>query len=320
MELVWNFVLFAAGVGLLVTGAWALVKGGARIAAVLGVSPVVVGLTIVAWGTSAPELFVSLVAALRGSSALMLGNVIGSNVANVGLILGTAVLLVPVNVEPGLARREIPLLMVATVVFTVLCWNGELTRLDGLLLVLVFGVFMTATLRRAKRKGTEARVELAEGPRVLAKRGVLVNALLVVGGVVGLTLGGELIVHSAILLAKRVGASEAFIGLTLVAVGTSLPELATSLIATVRRESDIALGNIIGSNLFNLLAVAGPVALIHPVAGQATLRTHQLPGMIILTLLVPLVCVGGLNIKRIWGPILLLVYAGLMVWWQLSGV
>lgn len=320
MALLLDLMFFFAGVGFLVVGAWALVTGGARIAALLGIPPVVVGLTIVAFGTSAPELFVSLVAALRGNSDLMLGNVIGSNVANIGLILGSAVLLVPVSVEKNLMRLEIPLLMMTTGVFTVLGWDTRLTRLDGLLLVMVFLVFMTVTLRRGRLDNIIATDTPGEAPPVLARRGLLINSLLVLAGIAGLTLGGELIVDSAVKVAARLGASEAFIGLTLVAIGTSLPELATTLVAAMRRQSDIALGNIIGSNLFNMLAVAGPVVLVRPVTGQDTLRTHQLPGMILLTLLLPLACVRGPTIRRIWGPVLLMLYVGMMVWWQRSGV
>ena len=315
-----DLLLFAVGVSLLVGGAWLLVTGGARIASLLGVPPVFVGLTVVAWGTSAPELFVSLIATLRGNSVMMLGNIIGSNVANIGLILGMAACTVTVTVDKTLRKRQIPLLLCVTLLFTVLCWDLRLSRWDGLILVVVFVVFMAVTLRDAKRGKSHTQVQSAREPTVLARRGILVNSLLVFLGVVCLGGGGELIVHTAVSMATRLGASEAFIGLTLVAVGTSLPELATTRVATVRRESDIALGNIIGSNLFNLLAVAGPVAAFLPVAGEVTLRTHQLPGLIVMTLLLPLVCSRSQAIKRVWGPILLLSYTAVMVWWWWAGV
>jgi len=315
-----DLVIFAVGVSLLVAGAWLLVTGGARIASLLGVSPVVVGLTIVAWGTSAPELFVCLVAALRGNTELMLGNVIGSNIANIGLILGTAICLVPVTIDKGLGKREIPLLLGISVLFSFLCWDRSLSRLDGLVLVVGFFVFIFVTFQSTKQGGSRTQIKTAPEPVALAKRGVMVNFLLVVLGVVGLAGGGELIVRSAVSVARQLGASESFIGLTLVAVGTSLPEFATTIIATVRRQSEIALGNIIGSNLFNLLAVAGPVALIQPVTGENTLRTHQLPAMLLLTLLLPLVCVHSKAIRRFWGPPLLLLYVVVLVWWRKGGV
>lgn len=315
-----DLILFAVGVALLVAGAWFLVTGGARIASLLGVPPVIVGLTIVAWGTSAPELFVSLVAALRGKTELMLGNVIGSNLANIGLILGAAVSLTVVAIDKGLGKREIPLLMVVSILFSILCWDGMLSRLDGLILVAGFLVFMLVTLQSTKQGGARTQVKPAPEPVAFAKRGLLVNSLLVFLGIVGLAGGGELIVRSAVSMARQLGASEAFIGLTLVAIGTSLPELATTVIATIRRQSEIALGNIIGSNLFNILAVAGPVAMIRPVASGDTLRTHQLPAMLILTFLLPLICGHGHTIRRVWGPVLLLLYVAVLVWWRKGGV
>jgi cation:H+ antiporter len=316
-----ELLIFSAGVGLLVGSAWLLVTGGARIAAILGVHPVVVGLTVVAWGTSAPELFVSLVAGLRGNTELMLGNVIGSNLANLGLILGTAALVFPVTVDRGLGRREIPLLLIATFLFSALCWDLELGRADGLVLVLFFGLFMALTIRSTRRGGERAD---SRSPAALVavsqRRGILVNSVLVLIGIGGLTAGGHLIVTSAVAMATRLGASEALIGLSLVAVGTSLPEFATTLIAALRRENDIALGNIIGSNLFNLLAVAGPVALIHPLSGQPDLRSHQLPGMLILTLVLPLVVARSSRVGRVSATVLLVLYAAIMTWWLTAGV
>ncbi len=315
-----DVLLFLVGICLLVGGAWLLVTGGARIAGLLGVHPVVVGLTVVAWGTSAPELFVCLVAALRGSSDLMLGNVIGSNLANLGLILGLAALLRPVTVEPFLRRLEVPLLLAATVLFAALAWDFSLSRIDGIALLLVFGMFMIVTLRSATAGGDRARSAPCPDASLAGRKGILFNAVLVVLGVGGLTGSGHLIVSSALNLAAFFGVSEALIGLTMVAVGTSLPELATTIVASVRKEGDIALGNIVGSNLFNLLAVAGPVALIRPLSGPPDLRSHQLPGMILLTLLVPIVVAGRASVGRGWGLVLLLFYAGVLIWWLSTGV
>jgi cation:H+ antiporter len=337
-------LLFAVGVGLLVGGAWLLVSGGSRIAALLGVAPVVIGLTVVAFGTSAPELFVCLVAALRGSADLTLGNVIGSNLANIGLILGLAALIMPVEVDRRLGRLEVPLLVVATALFAIQGWNLWYSRLDGALLTLLFLVFMVITVcsaagRAADHAADQAAARAARSPAGVDRKAVAaaarliesaaadrrgralsISCLLVLLGIGGLTGGGQLIVDVSVRIATRLHVSEALIGLTLVAVGTSLPEMATTIIAAVRHQSGIALGNVVGSNLFNLLAVAGPVILIRPLTAEASLRSHQLPGLLLVTILLPLAIYRRRVLGRIWGAVLLLVYAGVMAWWMAAGV
>lgn len=314
-------LIFAAGIVLLVGGAWLLVTGGSRIASLLGVAPVVVGLTVVAFGTSAPELFVSLVAALRGNADLMIGNVVGSNLANIGLILGIAALIMPVAVDRELPKLEVPLLLAGTALFSVLCWDQQLGRLDGGLLFLLFWVFMISCLRTATTRGQHVGLQPSPPLSRVGRDGMVVNSVLVFLGIGGLTGGGHLIVSSAVGIATRLGASEAFIGLTLVAIGTSLPELATTVLAALRRESGIALGNVIGSNLFNLLAVAGPVALIQPLNRiEPSLRTHQLPALILITLLLPVMIHRREVVGRIWGCTLLCTYAAVMAWWFLAGI
>jgi cation:H+ antiporter len=326
VTLLLDLAIFAFGVALLVVGAWLLVTGGSRLAALLGVAPVVIGLTVVAFGTSAPELFVSLVAALRGSGGLMLGNVVGSNVANLGLILGATAMIAPVSVERGLMKREIPLLLGVSAGFALLCFDGTLERWEGLLLTALFGLFMVVTLRGARA----GRLDLApapapsaavaphrtvsDAPRGRAGRIALYGGLILLG-IGGLSGGGHLIVTAATDLALRMGVSEALIGLSLVAVGTSLPELATSLIAAARRESDIALGNIVGSNLFNLLAVAGPVAALRPVTAAGGVSGEQVLAMLVITFMLPLCVRGRHEIGRVAGSVLLATYVAIMVWW-----
>jgi len=317
--LLYEIIFFTLGVVLLVSGAWSLVTGGSRIAVQLGVAPVVIGLTVVAFGTSAPELFVCLVAAWRDNNDLMIGNVIGSNLANIGLILGSAALLMPVAVEKKLFRRQVPFLIFGTVVFALLCWDLVLSHIDGAVLSLLFVIFMVYTIRsslRQKSANLRASADLPVDPR---PTGMVMNVVMVVGGIGFLSLGGHLIVGSAVTIATELGASEAFIGLTLVAVGTSLPELATTVVASLRKESDIALGNVIGSNLFNILGVAGPVAMLQPVVTQAHIRTHQLPVLVVVTIL--LLFMGRQSqVSRIWGGALLCIYLGIMVGWYFSGV
>ena len=323
-------LVFAAGIVSLVVGAWLVVSGGTRIARYLGVAPVVVGLTVVAFGTSAPELFVSLVAVLRGNGGLMFGNVVGSNVANIGLILGLTTLVSPVAIESSLIRREIPLLIGVTFLFAALCFDHALSRWDGLVLIGIFAWFMWRTLRSARRGavvGEAANAPLvtvpADGSSTFRRDAwgrVAGQALVVMAGVAGLLIGGRLITDSAVSLAMRLGASETLIGLSLVAVGTSLPELATTVVAAKQGHSDLALGNIIGSNLFNILAVAGPVVVISPieVAGGAT--SPQVVSMLLLTLLLALAIGRRAQVNRVWGVVLLTVYALSVVSWLRGGV
>ena len=312
--------IFALGIGFLVYGAYLLVDGGSKVAAVLGVPPVVVGLTVVAFGTSAPELFVSLVGALRGNTGLVLGNVIGSNVANLGMILAVAAILRPVIVEKGLARQEVPLLLGATALFTWLAWDGELNRWDSLLLVAGFIAFMTFTLRSGDRGAVVATPPegLETPPPGRKLRQLMTGMGLVVLGIIGLAGGGQLIVTSALDLAARFAVSETLIGLTLVAVGTSLPELATTIIAARKNQDDLALGNIIGSNLFNILAVAGPVGLIQPLAEEGGQGRMQLLSMCLVTVLVfVMIVMRGGKIDRSRGWLLLVVYAAVMATWMI---
>ncbi len=312
---------FALGVAVLIGGAWTLVSGGTRVAAVLRVPAVVVGLTVVAFGTSAPELFVSLVGALRGNTGIALGNVIGSNVANLGLILAAAALLRPVKVERGLARREVPLMLAISVLFAAQVWDGQLSRIDAAVLAAGFLAFLLWTWRGAKRGQAAVPVppdvNVEPGHRL---RELVRGSALVLLGIVGLAGGGHLIVGAAVAMATRFGVSETLIGLTLVAVGTSLPELATTVVAAVRRQDDLALGNIVGSNIFNILAVAGPVGLVRPLVLPAGQGHLELGSMVALAaLLWVMVSLGGGDVGRRRGGALLAVYAVIMVVWTCTG-
>ncbi len=324
--------IFCAGVLALIVGAYALVEGGVKVARILGIPSVVVGLTVVAFGTSAPEFFVSLIGALRGSTALVLGNVIGSNVANLGLILAISGLLRPLVVGRDLARKEIPLMCAATVLFVVLAWDGTISRVDAGLLSAGFLVFMVWTLRRKRPpdESAECNSPTADDKTgaPLDLRGILFGALLTGTGILGLALGGKLITDSAVAMATSLGISESIIGLTMVAVGTSLPELATTVMAGVRREGDLALGNIVGSNLFNLLGVAGPVGLIRPLVSDpsaAPLLTlgplvvkfqFQVVTLLLITFLVLAMTIwGGPRFGRLRGGVLLVIYGLIMASW-----
>lgn len=323
-----DILIFALGLGLLIGGAWVLITGGTRVAAVLGLPPVVIGLTVVAFGTSAPELFVSVLGAMKGSTGLVLGNVIGSNVANLGLILGLAALLRPVTLEKVLLRTELPFMLVVSLVFAALAWDGSLSRPEGGILLAGFALFMGWTvLNRDRGAVVPLPPEVKISPERRGRE-LTVGSLQVVAGVAALAGGGQLLVDSAVRIALQFGVSETVIGLTLVAVGTSLPELATTIVAAFRRESDMAVGNIIGSNVFNILAVAGPVGLVWPLnvdgpqlpLGHLLLRPTpnqlQLASMGLLTLVVLVLALAGRGrLNRPAGGGLLALYILTMILW-----
>jgi cation:H+ antiporter len=268
-------ITLAGGIALLLLGGYVLVRAASSLASSFGVSPVVVGLTVVAFGTSAPELAVNSMAAVRGQSGLSFGNVIGSNLANLGLILGLSAVLKPLTIEGRIVVREIPMMLLATAAVLVLGLDPRLRpiadgyeRADGVMLLLLFCVFVYTAVGDVRRKRpvdpvVEQAREAAQFPEPRRRRAL--NGLLALLGLAGLYLGGELTVSGASALARAAGLSEAVIGLTVVAVGTSLPEMVTSLIAVQRGQFDIAVGNVVGSNIFNLLLVLGVTSSLAPV-------------------------------------------------------
>ena len=301
----------AIGFLLLVGGAEALVRGGARLARHLGVSPVVIGLTVVAIGTSAPELVVSLNAAMRGRPDLATGNVVGSNLANIGLILGVSGLLRPLPVALRLLKMEMPALVAATLVFVALALDRTLGRADGAVLFTGVILLILMNLRGARREGPEVVQEFDAA--FAQENGALRDALWVAVGLVALAAGGHLLVDAATAIARALGISELTIGLTLVAVGTSLPELATAVVAVLRDEVDIAVGNVVGSNLFNLLAVAGPTAILAPMPVNRHLLHLQLPILVALTLVLWALLRSGRTLQRWEAGCLLAAYAVTMI-------
>jgi cation:H+ antiporter len=306
-----DFVYSALGITLLVGGATLLVRGSSRLADLLGVPPVLIGLTVVAWGTSAPELVVALAAAAHDSPGIVLGNVIGSNLANTGLILGLAALLMRPKVERRLCVFDLPAMLAATALFVIFLADGAIGRLEGGVLMAAFAWVTFATIRAALIRPQD--VGTLERPKPLAK-GVTVNALVSLAGAAMLVYGGRLLVDSATQVAADLGVSETVIGLTLVAVGTSLPELATTLVAAVRRECGIAMGNVIGSNIFNLLAVAGPAALVRPVVLGPDGIWRETGGLIAITVILPLLLIGRERMSRLSGLLVLLIYGAFITW------
>lgn len=256
-------LMFVLGLAALIAGAEALVRGASRLAAAWGISPLVIGLTVVAFGTSAPEMAVSVGAAVAGTSDLAVGNVVGSNIANVLLILGISALVAPLLVAEQIIRQEIPVMIGASLVVVAMALDGRIGRVEaGMLftLVVVYSAFLVVQSRRASQAATDEFA--SEIPTSRWDRHWSVQAALVIGGLALLVLGADWLVGAAVTFAKVMGVSDLVIGLTVVAVGTSMPEIATSLIAALRGQRDIAVGNVVGSNIFNLLAVLGAAGVV----------------------------------------------------------
>lgn len=257
-------LLLLLGLVLLYFGAESLVRGSSSLALRLGVSPLLVGLTVVAFGTSAPEMVVSLKAALMGQGDISVGNVVGSNICNIGLILAFCCVVVPIRVASQIIRIDTPIMIGVTALAIGLLYDGQVTRIEGITLFGLLVVYVGFSIWLARRQPKDALAGEFEGEIKVSKKGLLVDLLLVVAGLVMLVFGARSLVDSAIVIAKAFGMSEAVVGLTIVAVGTSLPEFATSLVAAIKKEADIAVGNVVGSNIFNILGILGVSAAITP--------------------------------------------------------
>lgn len=307
-----NILLFAIGMTLLYCGSEWMVKGSSSLAFSFSIRPAIVGLTVVAFATSAPELLVSLIAACKGSSGISLGNILGSNVANIGLVLGTSALIMPLAVGRGLVRREIPYMIGVTGLFWLVCLDGQIGRIDGMILLAALGVFLIMGVMTARKNGIKEMPVPDRG-----KRKILRVMFFILMGMTGLLVGANLMVKSAIFMARQFGLSEAFIGLSIVAVGTSLPELATSVVAGARRESDISVGNVIGSNIFNICLVIGTIGLFNPMSVDMELMRFEFPAMFILSFVIFFFSRIGFMISRIEGLFYVLSFfsfVGLSYW------
>lgn len=296
---------------LLYLGAEWLVRGAAQIAAHLGVRPLIVGLVVVGFGTSMPEVVVSGLASLRGHSETALGNVIGSNIANSGLILAIATLIRPMRVDSGLLRREGPFMVVVTIAFWALAATGSYSRLLGMLSLAVLAVFVWFTVRWTATGHNKLEAEFKEFERaegISPNRPLLAQVGLVLLGIGVLVGGGQLLVNSAVAIARHFGVSELVIALTLISIGTSVPELATSIVAAVRRQGDISIGNVIGSNTFNLLGVLGLSATIRPIDISPHVLRFEMVWMTVFAILTLVFLRSGRRLARWEGGTLLLCY------------
>ena len=294
------------GLVIMLLGAEGLVRGASALALRIGISPLVVGLTVVAFGTSSPELVVSIGSAIDGNSDIAIGNVIGSNISNIALILGITALINPIKVNVLLIKREIPIMIGVTVVFLLFFYDLSLSRLEGILLFAGIIVYTVVSYKLSKNEKRETELEFEkEIPK--ATGNLLKSILMVFFGLIFLALGSKLFVDGAIEVALMLNISQVIIGLTIVAVGTSLPELITSVVAAIKKEGDIAIGNVVGSNIFNLLSILGLTAIIYPITAESISILDL--GMFSLTALIMLpLSRTGFILNRIEGAILIGIY------------
>jgi cation:H+ antiporter len=310
--------LLVLGLLLLLGGGAALVNGASGLARHLGVPPLVIGLTIVAFGTSAPELVINLLAAVRGTTELAFGNVVGSNLANIGLVLGLAAFIHPMTIKGELVRRELPLLLLATAVLLVMVLDGPLqgtaallTRSDGLILLLLFGIFAYVNIMGLRSTPEDALIsDVREAGEALpaALRQTERHTLLLIGGTLALGVGGHVTITQGTALALQLGVSPALIGLGMVAVGTSLPELVTSVTAALKNESDLCLGNVIGSNLFNSLFVLPLSAVVRPIEIPAMGEIDIVVSFLLVVAILPVFFFGDSRMNRLTGLGFLAIY------------
>jgi len=316
------FLGVVLGILLLVGGGTALVKGASQLATRLGISPMIIGLTIVGFGTSMPELIVNTLASIEGETALAFGNVVGSNIANLGLILGVAAIIRAIDIQGSLVRREVPLLLLVTTIITVMGLDGVLEgtaprigRADSIILLLLFGIFIYITVREiARTRNTDALIsEIVDNPIVHSQTAGSAQWILILAGLALLFAGGEVTIRSAVQLAEQVGLSKAVVGLFVIAVGTSMPELATSIIAAARKESDLALGNLLGSNIFNSLIVLPISGLISGIVIPAGGISDLVVSWLFAAALLPVFFLGKAKLTRPVGAVFLLAYIGYAV-------
>lgn len=308
-----NIIFIVFGIIMVLWGAGKLTDGATSLAARMNIPPIVIGLTVVAMGTSMPEFFISFISALKGTTDLAVGNVVGSNIFNTMLIVGTAALVAPMTILRSTVKKDIPFTILASAMLIPMTLDGDISRLDAALLFLVFIVFMVYTVRSAKN-GT------AEGDKAEAKQMPVWKAIsFFVLGLACLIVGSNLFVDGATAVASLLGVSEAVIGLTIVAGGTSLPELATSVVAARKGQSAIAMGNVIGSNVMNILMILGVTGLIHPMTIQG-ITWLDLSVMLVSVLLLWLFSFTKYTMARWEGAVLVILFLAYMTWLVIQAI
>jgi len=299
------YLLLAVGLLILLIGGKYLVDGASGIAGKLGLSPGLIGLTVVSFGTSAPELLVSITAALKGASDIALGNVIGSNISNITLVLGISAIVFPIALPKSVIKLDYAFTLVVSILFFILAFNGVISLVDGLILLVLLvlvNLYFFKTIARIPDDPDDLDIQKLKSTPMYK------SILFIIGGIAGLYWGSEMFVENAIIIAQQFGISDRVIGVTVIAIGTSLPELATSILAALKKQTDIALGNILGSNLMNILAIIGVTAVVKPIAVSSIFLSNDFMWMLGFTLLLLPIIITKLRISRWEGGVLLIGY------------
>ncbi len=304
-SLMLNVLYFIIGITGLIAGGELLVRGASRFAKDLGISPVIIGLTVVAFGTSAPEFVVCLTAALQGASDITVGNIVGSNIANIALILGVAAVIKPISIHQSITRVQTPFMILLTILVFIIALNHYIGRAEGLIVFLMLPVLIFYSYYSYKNDKIE------NGENNGSSKKPIIQLVMLTAGLFFLILGARLTVSSGIEFARMFGLSELVIGVTIIAIGTSLPELSTAIFSALKNEHEIIVGNVVGSNIFNL-GILGLVALIHPITINPEALKLDFPVMIVLSILIYPVMKIGSRISRVEGALLLCSYFGFM--------
>lgn len=313
------WLLLALGLGALIAGAELLVRGGSRLAARLGIPPIVVGVTVVSLGTSTPELAIGVESAMRDGGVLAIGNIAGTNTVNLLLILGLSALIRPLAMKTETLRFDLPVMSACAVLLLVMSLDGNLSRFEGAVMilgaVLYTGWIVIWTRRETQAVKAEYDAELAVPESQRSAGMVLLNIGFLVAGIVVIVLGADLLVDGAVQIARTFGVSDAVIGLTIIAVGTSAPELVTTMISTVKDDRDIAIGNILGSSVYNILLIVGVTAMVAPGGAivEPDLVRIDIPVMVAATLVCIPVFITGRKVSRLEGGLFVLAYVGYIV-------
>ena len=300
-SLMLNILYFILGIAGLVIGGEMLVKGSSRLAKGLGISPIIIGLTVVAFGTSSPEFVVCLTAALQGASDITVGNIVGSNIANIALILGVAAVIKPISIHDSITKVQAPFMIFLTLMVFIIALNNYIGHAEGLIIFLTLPLFIFYSYYSYKKSNGDD-----SGNNDSSKKPVI-QLVMITAGLFFLIVGARLTVSSGISFARTFGLSELVIGVTIIAIGTSLPELSTAIFSAIKNEHEILVGNVVGSNIFNL-GILGLVALIHPISVNPAALKLEFPVMIVLSILIYPVMKIGSKISRIEGVLLLCFY------------
>ena len=307
-------LIFLVGLGVLYLGAEWLVKGAASLALRYGIRPLVVGITVVALGTSMPEFVINFFAALDGQDSLALGNIVGSNICNIALILGTSAIVLPLAVSPTTLKKEYPIMMAVLILFYIIALDGVIGKSDGLILISGLVAFFLFLFLDAKRHtGPPVKKEMKQTKQSRDESSFWVKIGFLVGGIVFLAGGARAMVYSAVNVAEMLGIDPVIVGLTIVAIGTSLPELAASVVSAARQEADISVGNVLGSNMLNVLFVVGLVSLVRPLRVDATSLAIHFPVMLAFGFLLLPLAWTQFQITRMEGGVLLAGFMGYLL-------